>query len=217
MAVWFMHTKTFSKVFAKAETPKNILSTQFVIVSTRIRKTGENQNVVSVGKLFPRPEILSDYRMEMDKDFFKREYWKQLEKNKVVLAILIQSAIIYKTPIIFLCTPKEYNLKYFKILREYVMDTFGYPMINYLKYKKNEEKTSITFNASEVLSVCDSIIKTQRKKSEREMSKTKTGRKKLVERMSKDEMQQKLKDLCLFTPNLSKAEMRELLELFFVS
>ena len=52
MGMWTMHTKTFDTMFAKVEQPKKVLRAQYIVVSTRIRKSGTDGNVISVSKLF---------------------------------------------------------------------------------------------------------------------------------------------------------------------
>lgn len=210
-----MNTKTFVTMFAKVEHPKKVLKAQYVIVSTRIRKTGTDGNVVSIGNLFPNPVMLSNYRMDLDPSFFRTEYEKQLDKQKHVLALLISSAMTIGEPIIFLCTPKEWKLGYLKIIAEYIEREFHYPVIDYKKYKKhpwNVDPPDINL----VSGVCESVIKKKRKAVRKQKMKTSEGRRELVAGMSKDEMITELKRLNLYYKDLTKGEMRELLELFFV-
>lgn len=210
-----MNTKTFATMFAKVEQPKKILKAQYVIVSSRIRKTGVDSNVVSMSKLFPNPVLLSDYRLDLDPSFFRTEYERQLDKQKHLLALLVSSAMDLGEPIIFLCTPKEWNMGYMKILAEYVGREFHYPVINYKKYKKhpwNVDPPDINL----VSSLCESTIRKKQKDIRKKKLKTPEGRRDLVNGMSKSEMIEELKKLNLYYKNLGKGEMRELLELFFV-
>lgn len=216
MGMWTMHTKTFSTMFVKVEQPKKVLKAQYVIISTRIRKRGTDGNVVSMSTLFPSPVILSDYRLDIDSSFFKREYEKQLDAQKHQLAILVSTAMDIGKPIIFLCTPKEWKLGYMKILAEYIEREFHYPIIDYKKYKKHPwpvDPPDITL----VSNICDSVIRKKQKAVRKEKMKTKSGRMDLVNGMSKDEMAAELKRINLYYKDLTKTEMRELLELFFVT
>lgn len=211
-----MTTKTFSNIFEKKESAKKILSSQYVLVSSRIKKNGDNTNVVSVHKLFPKAEILADYRSDLDPGYFAKEYRKQLVENNLVLAVLVQSAIAMNSPIMFLCTPKEYKLGYFKLLSKYVDEVFQYPMLNYKKYKTQTCDVP-SYDPDETLKICDKIISQARKDNVKKLSKTVEGRRKLLNKMSKDEMIQMLKGMNLYCKGLSKSEMENLLEEFFVS
>ena len=216
MGMWAMNTKTFATMFAEVEQPKKVLKAQYIIVSTRIRKNGTDGNVVPMSKLFPNPIILSDYRMELDPSFFQREYEKQLDRQKHVLAILISTSLELGEPMIFLCTPKEWKLGFIKILAKYIEREFHYPVINYKKYKKRPwkvEPPDITL----VSSICESVIRKKQKAVRKEKLKTKQGRRELVSEMSKDEMIAELKRINLYYKDLTKSEMKELLELFFVT
>lgn len=216
MGMWIMNTKTFATMFAKVEQPKKVLKAQYIIVSTRIRKSGTDGNVVSMSKLFPNPVMMSDYRIDLDPTFFSREYEAQLDKQKHLLAILVSSAMEIGEPIIFLCTPKEWKLGYLKIMAEYVNREFCYPVIDYKKYKKHPWRVNPP-DITLVSNFCESVIKKKRKAVRKQKMQTKEGRRELVDAMSKDEMAVELKRLNLYYKDLTKSEMRELLELFFVS
>lgn len=216
MGMWTMHTKTFATMFAKVEQPKKVLKAQYIIVSTRIRKSGTDGNVVSISNLFPNPMILADYRLDIDSSFLRRAYEKQLDDQKHLLAILVSTALDIGEPIIFLCTPKEWKLGFIQILSEYIEREFHYPVINYKKYKKHPW----TVNPPDITlisNICESVIRKRQNSVRKEKLKTKSGRLDLVNNMSKDEMAAELKRMNLYYKDLSKSEMRELLELFFVT
>ena len=216
MGMWTMNTKTFMTMFVKVEQPKKVLRAQYVIVSSRIRRNGTDGNVVTMSKLFPNPMLLSDYRIDLDPTFFKREYEKQLDTQKHILAVLVSSSIELGEPVMFLCTLKEWKMGYMKILAEYIEREFHYPVINYKKYKKHPWKVDPP-DINAISEICESVIAKKRKAVKKHKMKTVEGRRELVEGMSKDEMAAELKRLNLYYKGLSKSEMRELLELFFVS
>ena len=216
MGMWTMHTKTFDTMFAKVEQPKKVLRAQYIVVSTRIRKSGTDGNVITVSKLFPNPVMLSDYRMDIDSSFFRREYEKQLDNQKHILAVLVATALDIGEPLIFICTPKEWKLGFLKIMAEYIEREFHYPVINYKKYKKHPWAVDPP-DINLVFSTCESVIRKKQKAVRKEKMKTKKGRQELVDEMSKDEMSAELKRMNLYHKDLTKSEMRELLELFFVT
>ena len=209
-----MNGKTFQKTFLN-ENPSAILKTQFILVSSRIRKNGKHENVISCNQLLPDKRILADYRNELDPNYFIKEYRKQLERNKLLLAILIKAVLEENFTIVFLCSELEWKLKYMRELAEYVEETFQYPLYDYKKYKEGKQAI-IPFDSDHVLKTCDKIIETERKEQRRKDMKTPAGRQNIVNNMSKDEMIDELKRMHLYAKGMTKKEMREMLELFFV-
>lgn len=214
MSIYYMNGKTFQKTFLN-ENPSAILKTQFVLVSSRIRKTGKHENVISCNQLLPDKRIMADYRNELDPEFFKKEYRKQLEHNKVLLAIIIKGVLEENFTVVFLCTELEWKIKYMKELVKYVEETFQYPMYDYKKYKEGRQSI-VPYDSDYVLKKCDKIIEKSRKDQYKEDLKTYTGRQNIVNNMSKDEMIDQLKRMHLYAKGMTKKEMREMLELFFV-
>ena len=209
-----MNGKTFQKTFLN-EHPSAILKTQFILVSSRIRKNGKHENVISCNQLLPDKRILADYRNELDPNYFIKEYRKQLERNKLLLAILIKGVLEENFTIVFLCSELEWKLKYMRELAEYVEETFQYPLYDYKKYKEGKQAI-IPFDSDYVLKTCDKIIENERKEQRRKDMKTSAGRQNIVDNMSKDEMIDELKRMHLYAKDMTKKEMREMLELFFV-
>lgn len=214
MSIYYMNGRTFQKTFLN-ENPSAILKTQFVLVSSRIRKTGKHENVISCGQLLPDKRILADYRNDLDPEFFIKEYRKQLDKNKTLLAIIIKGVLEENFTVVFLCTELEWKLKYMKELAKYVEETFQYTMYDYKKYKEGKQSI-IPYDSDYVLRRCDKIIEKSRKEQRRKDMKTYTGRQNIVNSMSKDEMIDQLKHMHLYAKGMTKKEMREMLELFFV-
>ncbi len=215
MGMWSMNTKTFVKIYAEVEEPKKILKAQYVIISSRIRKTGIDPNVISMSKLFPNPVMMSDYRMDLDPGYFTTQYERQLDSQKHLLALLVSSALDLGEPIIFLCTPKEWKLGYMKIIASYIEREFQYNMIDYKKYKKHPWKMEPP-DINHVVDLCTKAIREKQEETWEEKMRTPEGRMDLVKGMSKSEMANELKRLHLYYKDLRKSEMRELLELFFV-
>jgi len=213
--IYIMNTKTFKKIFAK-EDPKKIEKTQFIIVSGRIRKSDEEDNVIFYKKLMPSDMLLADYRNEIDPDFFKNAYKKQLDKNRMMLSIIIKGVIEESYTVVFLCTYTEWQLRYLQILADYIMEEFNYPIIDYKKYKLKKKLPKIDFNPEYVIEACNSVIKKCEKQRTKSLMKTKRGRKTLLDNMSEDDMKRQLKKMGLYTSGLDKHTMKGLLKEFFV-
>lgn len=223
MSMYILNSRTFFETFLK-EKPDKILKAQYVIVSSRIRKSKKYDNIISGSNiLYPDQNILSHtYKSSKmsdlcdDDDEFKNSYINQLKESRAFLATLIKGSIEEQYKIIFICSRNEWkNFKYLQILAEFIWDEFGYPVYDYKKIK-NRSQTIIAFNTEEVIRHCNKVLKKASDKKIKEMSSTVDGRIKMVKQMSKDEMKEKLKAMHLYTGNMSKSEMIEMLELFFV-
>lgn len=216
--IYMMNTKSFIKIFSH-EDPKHIEKTQFVVVSKRIRKTVEDDNVIFCSKLFPSDMLLADYRTEFEEGYFEKEYRKYLDKNKLTLAIILKGVIEEKYTVVFLSTLKEWKVGFMKILSKYIFDEFGYPVIDYKKYKVgNKLPASVkNFDDRSVLDRCNEVIKEEELSRKKRLMKTKEGRYELVTSMSKDEMKEQLKKMNLYSAGLDKHTMKELLIEFFVN
>ena len=211
-----MNTKTFDKIFAR-EDIKKISRTNFIIVSNRIRKSEEMDAVITAKKLFPSSYLLADSRAGYDPLYFKEKYWEQLDDYKLSLAIIVKNAIDEKIPIIFICTKREWSLGFMTLLSEYIEDKFEYPVIDYKKYKlKKISISDIPYSPENTKKICNKVIKEEQKRKQSEKEKTPMGRKELVNSMSKDEMRMMLKRYNLYVPGLTKSEMKDLLEEFYV-
>lgn len=214
--IYTMNTKTFMKVFSK-EDPKKIEKTQFVIISKRIRKNYDEKSVILCRDLFPPDILLADYRIGLDPDFFEKEYKKYLDKHKLTLAVIIKGVIEERIPVIFLCTYKEWGLKYMKVLSKYVKEEFGYPLVDYKKYKlKKEVPTMRELNLEACIERCNEVIESETKRKHKELMKTPSGRKELVVNMSTEEMKKTLKKMNIYSAGLDRHTMKELLYEFFV-
>lgn len=212
-----MNGKTFQEIFLK-ENPNKILRTQFVLVSSRIRRSrdSDRRNILSFSKqLLPSDMLLSDYRIDIDPNYFRDQYCKQLDKEKALLSIIIKGVIEENYTVVFLCSKNEWKLKYLKYLANYIWNEFNYPMYDYKKYKEGKE-TAVQYNREYALAICNKCIVKNQKRKRKKMLSTRQGRAELVQSMSKDEMRAELKRMELYTQGMSKPEMKEMLELFFV-
>ena len=84
--------------------------------------------------------LLADYRTEFVEGYFENEYKKYLDKNKLTLAIIIKGVIEEKYTVVFLSTLNEWKVGYMQILSDYISDEFGYPIIDYKKYKTKKHQ-----------------------------------------------------------------------------
>ena len=215
--LYAMNTKTFKNIFSK-ESVKNIERTQFLVISKRITKSEENDSVIFARNLFPKERIIVDYRSS-DPKYFESEYRKQLDGERLYLALIIKGILEENFPVMILCTYTEWKLGWVKFLIRYIDDEFLYPVIDYKKYKTKKEIPNVEFDHTRMTAVlerCDEIIKEEMKKQRKEKERTKEGRSKLLSEMSADDMKKKLKKMNLYSSDMTRPEMKELLKVFYV-
>lgn len=213
--MYFMDSKTFLNTYIK-EDPDLILAANYVLVSSKIRKSGryENQVINANSILYPTAELIMDYSDYKHDEEYIFGYRMQLDDAEAFLATLIKASIEEGYTIIFLCTPKEKKYNYFKILKEYIDDFFeGFPFYDYKKLK-NGKISEKSYDPERVLEKCNQIIKHAKKSQKDKALSSDKGREKYIKKMSKDEMKKELKKRGLYHKSLDKSEMRDILETF---
>lgn len=206
--IYFMDTKTLHKRFLKKEGPEIVLEAQYCIVSSRIRKTENMDNIAIVTSLL-YPSKYDIIYLESD-DEVVAKYYSQLQSMRPMLFFsnIVKASIKQGYDIVFLCTPNEYKLGYMSIMADHISREFSIPVIDY-KYNKiydevlNEEKT---------LRICKEV----KKNRERQMMLTEEGRKTLVKNMSKKDKIKMLKQRNLYYKGMDKDEINETIELYFI-
>ena len=207
--IYVMDTKTLIKDFVKNEGNERVLLAQYCIVSSRIRKTEENDAVVNVTHiLYPNKYTVMDLK---DDESTQKEYVHQLENLEPMLFFsnIVKASIKEGYDIIFLCSPNEYKLGYMSIIAKYIEDVFYIPCIEY-KYRDKHEVRK--YSDSLALKVCKEV-KHQRKN---QMSKTKRGRQSLVKNMNKKEKIKILKSMDMYYKGMSNDEIDETIEVYYI-
>ena len=212
--IYYMHSKTFFEEYLNNESDRDILKAQYVCVSSRIRRRDTNiENVICLNNtLYPGSTVLNKGTFEDMRDM----YHEQLTENALpFLAELIRGSIEDEMNIIFICTKKEWKLKYLKWLAEFIIMEFEYPIYNYHKYING--CPLFEYNKEKVLKRVKAISEKARANLHAQERKTKQGRKRILHEyksMSKKE----LKDICikeeLYYDGMSKQEMLDMLEAF---
>jgi hypothetical protein len=143
-------------------------------------------------------------------------YHEQLHEEALpLIAELIRGSIEDELNIIFICTKKEWKLKYIKWLAEFIILEFDYPIYNYKKYINGSPL--IKYNKEKVLKHVKSIVKDAQKKLFDIQRKSKNGRKQIMQEyksMKKKELKKICIDEDLYYEGMSKEEMIDMLEAF---
>lgn len=216
MSMFIVDGKTFIKKFIK-ENPEKVLSTQFVIVSSTIRKLGkarwDKQVINSNTLLYPPQNLIMEYDDYKHDEEYKREYFNYLDRAKPLLATLIKYVIESDYTVVFLCGKKEMKYNYLNLIRKYIKSEFGFHVYNYEKVKKGKEKPS-QINESHTLKLCNKILKQAKNDKKHNMLQTERGRKEYFSKMSKKELKKELKKMGLYDPSMDKEELIDMLETF---
>ena len=157
--MFYIDSKTFQNDFLTSESDNDILKTQYVIISQRIRKhDGNAKNIIIMNSiLYPPMTKLTD-------EDNREEYFEELDNRKANLATLILGSIEEKFNIMFICTKKESKLKYLKWLSEYIFYEFGYVVYKYVAdaYKVIDEVIDEEED-KRVAKLCKKILKDKKK------------------------------------------------------
>lgn len=215
--MFIMNSKVFQNDFLENEPDDAILDAQYVVISTRIRKSSNRFDniVLAHNDLFPN----SSSMLKLDEESKREAYFEQLDEKRALLAILVMGCIEKDYNIIFICAKNEDKLHYLQYLSEYIYLTFGYPVYEYRKYSKGKIGL-LKYKKKEVLKECKKYCKEASLKSRREKMKTERGRqelKKEFKSFSKKKMKKELEKQDLYIDGMSRKEMVEVYELFVLN
>lgn len=216
MAIFIMNGKTFLTTYIK-EDPKKVLKTQFVIVSSTIRKLGkkswDKQIINANGSLYPSQSLIMEYDDYKHDKNYEVEYYNQLDNSKPLLATLIKYVVDDNYTVVILCGKKESKYNYLNLIKKYVWDEFGFPIYDYKRFKEGKERI-VQVDNYEVTRRCNKVLKKAAKRKKEKMLSTENGRKQYFSSMGKDELKKELKKRDLYYPNMTKSEMIDMLETF---
>ena len=212
--IYYMHSETFFDEFLNNESDRDILKAQYVCVSTHIRRRDTNMdNIICLNNvLYPGASVLNRGTFEDMRD----AYHEQLSEEALpLLAELIRGSIEENLNIIFICTKKEWKLKYIKWLAEFIIMEFEYPIYNYHKYINGSPL--LIYDKEKVLKHVKTIVDDAQKRLFNEQRKTKKGRNMILKEY-KSMKKKELKKICikedLYYDGMSKDEMLDILEAF---
>ena len=152
--VFYMDSKGFQDHYLNNEEDQDILAAQYVLVSQRImvHDTKRDNILVANSMFYPSSTAFSQYT---GRDF-RKEYYKQVSRNSVWVAMMLTAVLEKGYNVIFLCAKTERKLGYLEILAEYIYSEFDYPVYDYLAYMVGVEKL-IKYDKDAVLKKCKKI------------------------------------------------------------
>lgn len=212
--LFYMHSKTFFDLFIENEKIKDILDTQYVLVSSRIRLNNREDTdnaITAINTLYPNTKVLNQATVYDMRD----AYFEQLNSNKPLLASIALMSLRDKKNIIFLCSKREMRQEYMNWLVLWFKEVLNIDVYDYRMFVadmliiKSPDKTTID--------KCEKIVKKKKLKNRRDLKRTARGKEELrrnIKTMSKKEMINELKGYGLYIEGMQKYEMIEMLELF---
>ena len=202
--LFYMNGKTFLQTYLDREEDWRILDAFYVIMSDSIRvsdKTKYNTIMYAPKYFYPMSEVL--FASEWEE--YKTAYKYQLKDAKSFLATLIHGSLTKGYNIIFLYSEKERKEKYPKVLAQYIMEEFKYPVYDYLKYIKGKCKIC-EYDPDEVFHIVKPIVD-ELEKMERESPDYKIAVREKIKKWPKKKLKKKLEEFVYYVEKESKQEM----------
>ena len=206
--IYYLDTKTLMEEFTDEHSPSEILDCEFVIVSTRINARDKEENVIK-SKLYSEKLIFALDSDDHYENFHmvKDEILKSPSKIYLIIK-MVTYALINKKTIVLLCSKNEMKTGYLRLVAEVTEKLFEYPVID---YKKDREKT---FYYDPVV-VAKKIKKIENEVTKR-LLKDQDNRERALKLMSKKDMKKELKKIGLYSKDMDKSDMKDMLKTFFV-
>ena len=134
--ILIMDTRTLNEEYIK-EGASQLLRDEYVMISSRIRKTKELDNVMNASSiLYSMHKFLhfkDDNGSDLENIRLYQEFLSQ-PKQLAMLVALIETDIVGDGNVILLCSPNEMKYqKYMKYLARCIEDMFKYPVYHYVK------------------------------------------------------------------------------------
>ena len=202
--LFYMNGKTFLQTYLDREEDWRILDAFYVIMSDSIRvsdKTKYNTIMYAPKYFYPMSEVL--FASEWEE--YKAAYKYQLKDAKSFLATLIHGSLTKGYNIIFLYSEKERKEKYPKVLAQYIMEEFKYPIYDYLKYIKGKCKIC-EYDPDEVFGIVNPMVD-QLEKMERESPEYKIAVREKIKKWTKKKLKKKLEEFGYYVEKESRQEM----------
>lgn len=209
--LFVMHSETFFNYFLNNEDYEIIRDAQFIVVSNSIRKRrSKEENIICLNHIiYPNSEVLSKGTFDDMHD----AYEEQLKEEALpFLSTVIKGVIKKNYNVFFMCSKKEWKLKYLKWLEEFIYDFFGFPVYNYLDYVCDSYyKSYDKYNKKQVLKRCNQIIDVQDERNFNRMLQTNSGKRQLLNiyiNMNKKQLRKECELRgCSFMPDASKSDL----------
>lgn len=114
----------------------------FLLVSYDIKTNGKCKNVYSLSRLIPPPNVTSIYVNKGMCDKYIDAYLNYLQgkQNAALVAAMVKLAVVDDTNVVILCSEREAEHEYTKIICKYIESLYGIKTYSYKKFCKNPKK-----------------------------------------------------------------------------
>lgn len=208
-----MDTRTLHTQYIK-EGARQLLMDEYVIVSSRIRKTKELDNVVNASNILYSMHQFLNFKDDTGSDVENMLKYQEFLSKSTPLALLIsiiETDLMGSGNVILLCSPNEMkHQKYMKYLARCIEEMFHYPVYQYTK-KTSVDLLEILFKKEFKLKKCLTRIASARDYLIKEKVSTQEGRRNYIEKLSKKDLKQMAKRYEKDIKGLTKEDLKEIL------
>lgn len=206
--LFYMDGKTFLQTYLEREDDWRILEAYYVIMSDSIRVSNQDKygTIIYAPKWFyPAAEVL--FASEWEE--YKQAYFHQLEDARDMLAEIVYGSLTKQHNVIFLYAQKEQKEKFPKVLAQYIMREFKYPIYDYKKYINYKCKIC-DYDPQEVYDIVKPItdrIMERMKKMQSMDSNYLLHKREKIKKWPKKKLKKKLEEYGYYVEKESKHEM----------
>lgn len=204
--IFTIDSKTFIDIFLQLEDDDVILDSQYVIISNYLSVKNVQNNIVNYITLYPGPEVLGT----IDKETQNSRYYDYLKERESLLATMVTYSIKEDVNIIMICNDKEYKIGYLTYIANFIYEVFGYPVYDYIEYISGCKL--INYDKEKVLKRCKKITKKCNKKALKNKLSSSYGKERYIQSLSKKDMKKILKKKGLYRDDMTKEDMKDVLE-----
>lgn len=120
----------------------NAKKAQYVVVSRDLHVLDTDDNIIAMKELIPSSTIMSEFVNKGYTKKYRKSFKRYLSDPTIMVSIaaLVTTVVTNKVPVIVLCSEREYDCKYTKVLFEFLKEEFGLKGVSYKKYLKKPNK-----------------------------------------------------------------------------
>lgn len=211
--ILIMDTRTLHKEYIK-EGASQLLRDEYVIVSSRIRKTKELDNVTNASNILYSMHHFMQFKDDAGSDMENMKIYTEFLSKPTPLAMLvsiIETDIVGDGNIILLCSPNEMkHQKYMVYLARCIEEMFKYPVYKYTKGMSNDG-LQLMFDEDFKLKKCLKRIASARDYLVKQKISTEKGKEDYIKRLSKKELKELAGEYEDDLKGLSKEDLRDIL------
>ena len=121
-------------------------------------------NAYEAKQFLPTAGIMAPLLNHGEEDEYKQNYLHYLSDPRVRHMLVMYLYMSIDTPVFFICSKAEKDLKYLKFIREYIIDYLGIPKKYCIKYKDFKKNIDMDKKTAELISKL--MISTKKKAQE---------------------------------------------------